>query len=157
MASQPTLYRFYRSNLATIVWGKKENKAIAEFVEGQFYTEDPKLAERLIALGYPRISLDATEPPDILFKKGEILTGDVKQLPPGITEEAILNKERLAAAQQKLKEKAEKTSQVKPPAVQETSGDGDLSPAMLTLKHKEQVESPSETKVRKIKRRKGKK
>lgn len=58
-------YRFYRSNLPTIVWGQ-ENKKIADFAEGHFTTNDKQIALTLLDKGYPQIPLDSTEPPSIL-------------------------------------------------------------------------------------------
>lgn len=153
--TQQELYRFYRSNLPTVVWSKELNGPIAEFVNGQFYTKDPKVAQLLKDKGYPRISLEATEPPDILFKKGEIVDGDIKQLPSGITEGAALNQEMLAAQQERLRQEALQM-QGSTPAPAPKPENKDLSPAMLTLQAQENEKPKTETKVRKIKRRKAK-
>jgi len=152
--TQQQLYRFYRSNLPTVVWSKELNGPIAEFVNGQFYTEDPAVAKLLKDKGYPQISLDATEPPDILYQKGAIIEGDIKQLPAGITEGAALNQEMLAANQERLRKKAEAQQGTASPQAEAAE---DLSPAMLTLQAQENGESETETTVRKIKRRKPKK
>lgn len=57
-------FRFYRSNLPTIVWGN--NKPMADFTEGHFTTDDKEIALKLLDKGYPQIPLDSTEPPSIL-------------------------------------------------------------------------------------------
>ena len=97
-------FRFYRSNLASVVWNPKAGAPLAEFKRGEFITSEPWIAQKLIDLGYPRVPLDATIPPDILFQKGEILTGDIKLLGPNASEQAALNKERSQAALKKHQE-----------------------------------------------------
>jgi hypothetical protein len=106
MARNNTQYRFYRSNLETIVWDKEKNCALAEFVNGQFVTDDPEVAQVLLDLGYPRIPLDATSPPDIMYPKGSILEDnkDVNVLPAALGETAALNREKAQAALNRMKE-----------------------------------------------------
>jgi len=114
--SQPKMRRFYRSNLATIVWDPKNNRALVEFVNGQFYTEDQSVAERLVELGYPEIPLDLKEPPDIFFKKGESLEvgENVPVLPKGMTEEVAAHKEKQEKIQQDLADKAKAEADLSP-------------------------------------------
>jgi len=70
-------WRFYRSNLETIVWNPKTNSPLADFSEGHFTTDDPEVADKLRELGYVEIALDATEPPpDVMVKKPTILPDD---------------------------------------------------------------------------------
>lgn len=122
-------FRFYRSNLATIVWNKETDRPLAVFEKGQFLTTNPEVAQKLIDLGYPRIPLKATEPPDILFQKGEILKGDVKLSPSMMDETAALNKEKAESA---LKQS---TSQEEPEEPEdETEPDVDESPAEVVKK-----------------------
>jgi hypothetical protein len=121
--SQQKLFRFYRSNLATVVWNPEKDKPLATFVKGQFYTKDPVVAQKLTEMGYPQVSLDANTPPDILFEKGEILEGNVPIMPKGMNEEAVLAKQKQEAEQEKLATQSKK--------------DEDLSPAMLTLQAQE--------------------
>jgi outer membrane biosynthesis protein TonB len=104
-------FRFYRSNLASVVWNPKAGAPLAEFKRGEFITSEPWIAQKLIDLGYPRVPLDATTPPDILFQKGEILTGDIKLLGPNASEQAALNKERSQAALKKHQEEQEEVKQ----------------------------------------------
>lgn len=103
------LYRFYRSNLASVVWDKRADAPLAEFIQGEFITDSPHVAQTLLDMGYPRVSLDATEPPNILYEKGEVIDGDVRVLSPGINEQVTLNKEKLAAQQAALKAQANET------------------------------------------------
>lgn len=70
-------WRFYRSNLETIVWNPKTNSPLADFSEGHYTTDDPEVADELRELGYVEIALDATEPPpDVMVKKPTILPDD---------------------------------------------------------------------------------
>lgn len=65
-----TAWRFYRSNLATIVWDNRgSDKALANFSDGFFTTEDKAVANILRQKGYPEIPLDAAAPPDILVQQ----------------------------------------------------------------------------------------
>lgn len=166
MTSQQTLFRFYRSNLATVVWDPKQGHALAEFVKGQFYTEDKKVAEKLIELGYPQVPLDAETPPQILFEKGKSLEyGEHKEvMPRGVTEEVALRREKQKAEQAALAEKAKKMSKKNgggkaDTSVNTTAGDGagdedneNISPASLVQKARVQASQAVRTK-RKIKRR----
>lgn len=72
-------WRFYRSNLSTIVWDKDGDKKLADFSEGHFTTADIKVAAKLKQLGYPEIPLNATEPPAgiIINQPSTIIDGDV--------------------------------------------------------------------------------
>ncbi len=79
--------RFYRATLPTIVWNPEKDKPLAEFVDGQYYTEDEEIANKLIAMGYPEVSLDATQPPEIIPAPVPIDTPDAK---PAKTEEQAL-------------------------------------------------------------------
>lgn len=97
------IWRFYRSNLETIVWDPERNKPLAHFVQGEFITNDPRVAEKLLELGYPRVPLEATNPPDVFFEKGHSLEGDVKVLPESVGEVAALNREKAQAAIEKQK------------------------------------------------------
>jgi hypothetical protein len=90
-----TKRRFYRATLATIVWDPDKDKPLAEFVDGQFYTEDDAVAEKLIAAGYPEVSLEATTPPEIIAAPVPIITPDAK---PAKTEEQALAQTKQRAA-----------------------------------------------------------
>lgn len=106
--SQPKLYRFYRSNLATIIWDPPNNKPLAEFVDGQFYTEDAEVAQKLIEAGYPQVDLKATEPPNIMFEKGRSLAEgeNVGVMAKGVTEDVALADEKKVLEQKALAAKA---------------------------------------------------
>jgi hypothetical protein len=56
-------WRFYRSSLSTVVWDPDNDRPLADFTEGHFTTEDPRVAAKLTSLGYMEIPLDSTEPP----------------------------------------------------------------------------------------------
>lgn len=63
-------WRFYRSNLSTIVWDPENDKPLADFTAGYFTTNDPRVAEVLANYGYYEIPLDSTEPPlDVIINK----------------------------------------------------------------------------------------
>ena len=62
---EKTAWRFYRSNLSTIVWDPAKDGVMADFRLGHFTTNDPVVAGKLRKLGYVEIPLDATEPPDV--------------------------------------------------------------------------------------------
>ena len=76
-------WRFYRALLPTIVWNPKTDSPLAEFVNGQFTTEDEDVAKVLAGMGYPEVSLDAKYPPEIIPEPVPIDTPDVdlKSLP----------------------------------------------------------------------------
>lgn len=78
-ASEQKAWRFYRSNLSTIVWDPKSEQPLADFSAGHFTTDDPKVARKLRDLGYPEIPLDATEPPSniIVSQPTQVIDGDV--------------------------------------------------------------------------------
>ena len=72
------LWRFYRSNLSTIVWDATKGKALADFSEGHFTTDNESTAKLLKEKGYIQIPLDATEPPDIVISQPtQTIEGDV--------------------------------------------------------------------------------
>ena len=78
-ADEQQAWRFYRSNLSTIVWDRSKDKPLADFSAGYFTTTDPIVAEKLTAEGYMEIPLDSKEPPmDIIINKpATIIRGDV--------------------------------------------------------------------------------
>jgi hypothetical protein len=96
-------WRFYRSNLETIVWDPENDRPLVEFIQGEFITSDPRIAEKLLELGYPRVPLEAVDPPDVIFEKGHSLEGDVRVLPENVGEVAALNREKAQAAIEKQK------------------------------------------------------
>lgn len=164
MATQQKVFRFYRSNLASVVWDPDKDKALCEFIKGQYYTEDPVVADKLRNLGYPEVPLDANTPPDILYAKGKSLAdGEHAQaLPPGLTEEAALQKEQLAAQQAALAAKAQGTdaetkTNVKTPDQSGGASDSDgPSPADIVAKAQKKAANVAKKKPaakRKIARR----
>ena len=66
-----TAWRFYRSNLSTIVWDPRlgMNKSLADFSKGYFTTEDKAVAKILRKKGYVEIPLNMTEPPMIVVNQ----------------------------------------------------------------------------------------
>lgn len=64
-------WRFFRSNLSTIVWDARPGKdrALADFSKGYFTTDDEYTVEILRKMGYPEIPLDMTEPPEIVVNQ----------------------------------------------------------------------------------------
>jgi hypothetical protein len=78
--------KFYRATLPTIVWNPKAGRALAEFVNGQFETEDDEVADTLKGMGYPEVKPDATEPPMLIPDPVPIKQPDVKVMAPNVTE-----------------------------------------------------------------------
>lgn len=97
--------KFYRANLPTVIWNKKTNSALVEFVGGKFTTEDPEIARVLIKKGYPEVDLEAVNPPDFEAPKGSHNKGDIPVMPSDYNESASLNKQKAQAALQKSIEK----------------------------------------------------
>jgi len=62
-------YRFFKSHLASIVWDAGKERPLADFTEGHFTTDDPKVAAILKSKGYPQIPLDAEEPPNVIVNQ----------------------------------------------------------------------------------------
>ena len=84
-------WRFYRSNLSTIVWDPAGDCALADFTEGHFTTDNPKVAKTLAALGYVQIPLDAVKPPEhIIVRQPTVeLLGDVPVMSPALGEALV--------------------------------------------------------------------
>lgn len=61
-------YRFYRSQLPTIVWDGPNDCVLADFSLGHFTTDNINIARKLLDSGYVQIPLDATEPPPVLVR-----------------------------------------------------------------------------------------
>ncbi len=83
--------RFYRAMLATIVWNPKTDAPLAEFVNGQFVTDDEAIINVLIGMGYPEVALDAKYPPEIIPQPVPINTPDVnlRTLPKTEQQDAV--------------------------------------------------------------------
>lgn len=64
-------WRFFRSNLATVVWDARPGKncSMADFSKGYFTTDDEEVAAILQKKGYPQIPLNMTEPPNIIVNQ----------------------------------------------------------------------------------------
>jgi len=78
-------YRFYKSGLPAIVWDPEKNRAMADFTQegqkGSFTTDNKRVAKHLRAKGYPEISVDATEPPNILVLRPGQSLADGQNVP----------------------------------------------------------------------------
>lgn len=74
-------WRFYRSNLSTIVWDKDSETALANFSEGHFTTNNKKVAQVLKAKGYPQIGLNDTSPPNIIINQPVRVLKDGADIP----------------------------------------------------------------------------
>lgn len=98
--------RFYRSNLATIVWDPKNNRPLCEFVDAQVITDEERVINKLRELGYPEVDMDAVVPPPIpeVVQIGE--SPDVPILSPGVTEETALKRAKLEAARLEAKKES---------------------------------------------------
>lgn len=90
--------RFYRANLAAVVWDAERNRSMAEFIDGQFITTNKSVADKLLELGYPEVDLKTENPPDFIAPKGSSIDGDVPVIPASYGEGAALNKQKAAAA-----------------------------------------------------------
>ena len=66
--------KFSQSNKERIVWNPETNRAGAEFINGEFETDDVKVQEILLRLGYKKMDTmrqalqDANSPPQPAFK-----------------------------------------------------------------------------------------
>jgi len=80
-------FRFYKGKLPAVVWDPEKGRPLAEFVDGQFFTNDTKVASILKRKGYIQVDLDATEPPELppdpIQPPG---TPNIPVLAPGVTE-----------------------------------------------------------------------
>lgn len=84
-------WKFFRSEMATIVWDKDNNCELAIFENGVFQTEDKRTAEILRAKGYIEIPLDADAPPEtIKVMPAPIRSGSIPLMPAAA---AALNRE----------------------------------------------------------------
>jgi hypothetical protein len=98
-SSKKKAWRFFRSNLSTKVWDAENHKLLADFSTGTFTTTEERVAMRLIEEGYPEISLDAEEPPELIIRQPTmVIDGDVpvlgKGVSPGLGEATIATKMR---------------------------------------------------------------
>ena len=90
--------KFYRANLPTVVWNPKKNTSLAEFIGGQFTTEDEEVASILIDMGYPEVSLDASAPPPLPTPPLQSAADPVVPiLGPQVTEQVVLQKQKREA------------------------------------------------------------
>jgi hypothetical protein len=66
--------KFSQSNKERIVWNPETNRAAAEFINGEFQTDDLKVQELLLHLGYKKMATmqqaleDSNSPPQSAFK-----------------------------------------------------------------------------------------
>jgi hypothetical protein len=92
-------WRFYRSNLALLVWNPTTESPLADFSSGHFTTDNPNVAEQLRSMGYPEVALDAEFPPDVYVEeKSPELKGDVPLMSSAMTEMAMeVKMEKLTA------------------------------------------------------------
>jgi len=134
---QMTKRRFYRATLPTYVWDPDKDKPLAEFVDGQFFTEDDEVAQKLLDAGYPEVSLEATHPPEIIFPAVPIITPDAK--PAKTEEQALAQTKRDAPGSLPLAE-AQSSEEDGDDSASEDASDGE--------------DKPKKAKGRKIKRRK---
>jgi len=89
--------RFYQGKKEGVVWDPKRNVAYVEFQDRQFLTDDPNKIALLIELGYQEVSLTAKRPPDAGPDNEPEIKGDVPVLPQGMTEEAMLVRQKREA------------------------------------------------------------
>lgn len=137
--------RFYRSNLETIVWDPDNNKPLADFGKGHFTTEDPRVAQRLVELGYPEIPLDAKRPPDILVNKPtHVIEGDVP----------VMGQNQAPIAVEKNVERRETVVDDRPqapatPAEAQPAADAPKKPKVKKEKAKQAAKKPAPARTRK--------
>lgn len=85
-------WKFYRSNLSTIIWDKDNNRPLANFEKGFFITEDKRVVKILKEEGYPEVSIDAIEPPEVIVNQfSEQIEGDIPILPKTIIDEQTVS------------------------------------------------------------------
>jgi len=154
--------KFYRATLPTIVWNPKEGRALAEFVNGQFETEDDEVAETLKDIGYPEVKLDAIDPPILIPDPVPISQPDVKVMPQGMTEAAMAIRQGRQAESKSVGFTVVGDSLVDSDKSSNESGGKDLKPAAADKPKKADSKkktttakaTTSKSKTRKIKRRK---
>ena len=82
-------FRFYKGTLPAVVWDPEKGRPMAEFVNGQFYTDDVRVASILKRKGYIQVDLEATEPPPLPPDPIQPPNGpNIPVLGPGITEDS---------------------------------------------------------------------
>lgn len=85
--------KFYKANLASVVWDPAEGKPLARFERGSFTTEDESVAKILEDMGYPEVDLDAETPPAIPDPPLQPLKSpDVRVMGKQVTEETVISK-----------------------------------------------------------------
>lgn len=104
-------WRFYRSNLSTIVWDGKAECPLADFSPGHFTTDNPKVARKLKEIGYPEIPIDATEPPAeiIVRQPAQTIDGDVPVIGALMNEKISPTATQEKAVEQSLMKKTHST------------------------------------------------
>lgn len=80
--------KFYRSQLATIVWDSINEKILADFKNGYFITSDKRTINILRELNYPEVEINSVVPPPGLEVKPPAieLKGSVPLMSPNISE-----------------------------------------------------------------------
>jgi len=81
--------KFYRGRLATIVWDPAAGKPLATFEDGQFTTEDERVAETLLGMGYHEVGLTDKKPPKLPEEPVKDV-GNIKVLSGGMSEKVEL-------------------------------------------------------------------
>lgn len=108
--------KFYRSQLATIVWDSVNNKILADFKKGYYITSDNRTIDILRQLNYPEVELNSTVPPPGLEVKQPTieLKNGIPLMSPNISEKL---------AEQKFTNAIKQNSEniIKPPKVKRES------------------------------------
>lgn len=80
-------WKFYRSNLPTIVWNASTNTVLADFKQGYFITSSASVANALIGMGYPEVEINSTNPPEVIVNQPPTeLIGGLPDISPNMSE-----------------------------------------------------------------------
>lgn len=75
-------WKFFKSEMAGIVWDPKNNMVMAEFKDGVFETEDKNIAVILRNKGYIEIPMDTSAPPETVnVMPAPVRSGNIPLMP----------------------------------------------------------------------------
>lgn len=108
--------KFYRSQLATIVWDSKNNCILADFKKGYFTTADKRVIKILTELGYPEVDLSSNEPPEGLVVSEQVtITDNVLSQSGKVETEIVIKKPKVKEIRKpKIRKSEAKETKKKP-------------------------------------------
>lgn len=109
--------KFYRSQLATIVWDSENNCILADFKRGYFITSDKRTIRILKKLNYPEVEIESESPPKglIVRQPSVELKGDVPIFSSNLSEKLAEKKftEAIKPPVKKTSQKNDKKFKIK--------------------------------------------